>query len=117
MPTYQSKDLTTITYRKRALVMYPVQEHEFDILASGYNSLHTALFGVCFGAALTCWITFWVTKLGEPLATRFWTAALTFSIVSIYCGCMAVRDYRNARKILSTIKTETVDVTIAPTKA
>jgi hypothetical protein len=115
MPTYESKDLTTVTYRKRTLVMYPVQRHEFDILASGYNSLHTAFCGIFFGAALTCWVTYWTVVLAEPMKSRFWLAALGFSAGAVYCLCMAIREYLKSREILDTIKAETVDVAITPT--
>jgi hypothetical protein len=55
---FQPIDLTTVSYRKRELVMYPVQKQEFDILASGYSSIHLALFGIFFGTALTSFVTF-----------------------------------------------------------
>jgi hypothetical protein len=109
---FQPIDLTTVSYRKRELVMYPVQKQEFDILASGYSSIHLALFGIFFGTALTSFVTFESVPLGEPTATRFWLAAITFGALSLYCGVMAIKDYRNCRTVLKTIKSETIDVVV-----
>ena len=36
---YEGRDLATIRYRKRPLVIYPIQAQEFDVLASGHSSI------------------------------------------------------------------------------
>lgn len=36
---YEGRDLSTIRYRKRPLVIYPIQAQEFDVLPSGHGSI------------------------------------------------------------------------------
>jgi hypothetical protein len=110
--TYERRDLTTISYRKRELVMYPVQRQEFEILASGYSSIHLGLFGGFLGVTSTIGVTLATVPLSESMATRFWTGLFIFGAFSLYCGLMAVRDYRKSQAVLSTIKSETVDVVL-----
>ena len=36
---YEGRDLATIRYRKRPLVIYPIQAREFGVLPSGHSSI------------------------------------------------------------------------------
>src|SRR5215831_12003434 len=111
-----AEPLTTVSYRKRELIMYPVQKHEFEILASGYSSVHLGLFGCFFGGFITLLVTMLSVAMPEPLGTRFFVATLGLGLASVYCGLMAIRDYRNSRKVISGIRSETVDVVVAEGK-
>jgi len=109
------EELTTVSYRKRQLVMYPVQKHEFEILASGYSSIHLGLAGCFFGAAITIGVTLGSVTLPE-LAHRIFIDCLVITIIAmLYCGLMAIRDYRNSKKVIGSIRSETVDVVIGQT--
>lgn len=111
-----AEQLTVVSYRKRQLVMYPVQKTEFEILATGYNSIHLGLAAGCFGAAITLGATIASVPLPEPTGTRFWTGLIILTLATIYFGLMAVRDYRNSQKVISAIKSETVDIVVGEVK-
>jgi hypothetical protein len=96
--------------------MYPVQRTEFEILASGYSSIHLGLAAGCFGASITLGATIASVNLTEPTGTRFWTFLLIFGIATIYFGFMAARDYINSKRVIATIKSETVDVVVGEVK-
>jgi hypothetical protein len=116
VPHLEPEQLTVVSYRKRQLVMYPVQRTEFEILASGYSSIHLGLAAGCFGASITLGATIASVNLTEPTGTRFWTFLLIFGIATIYFGFMAARDYINSKRVIATIKSETVDVVVGEVK-
>jgi len=107
-----AEQLTVISYRKRKLVMYPVQKTEFDILSSGYNSIHLGLAAGCFGAAVTLATTIASVSLPEPMGTRFWVSLLILVLATIRFGFIARREYRASQELIAAIKSETVDVVI-----
>jgi hypothetical protein len=112
---FGGEELTTVSYRKRQLVMYPVQKHEFEILASGYSSIHLGLAGCFFGAAITIGVTIGSVALPEA-AHRVFTDCLIITIIAtLYCGLMAIRDYRNSKKVVGSIRSETIDVVVGQT--
>lgn len=113
---YAPEQLTTVSYRKRQLVMYPVQKHEFDILTSGYSSAHLGLFTGFLGAAFTLGATIASVPLPEPTGTRFWNGFIIVSAFTVYFCAMSVRDWFRARAVISTIKSETVDVVVTQEK-
>jgi len=117
VPQLEPEQLTVVSYRKRQLVMYPVQRTEFEILASGYSSIHLGLAAGCFGASITLGATIASVNLSEPIGTRFWTFLLIFGIATLYFGFMAGRDYLNSKKVIATIKSETVDVVVGEAKS
>ncbi len=104
---YQTSALTTVAYLKRKLVMYPVLKQEFEVLASGYTSIHMGLFCCFFGVLSTLVITLATVPLSEQFVTRFWTVSSVFGMGSLYCGLMAVRDYKSSRKVLVEIRSGT----------
>ena len=110
--SYRPDDLTTVSFRKRSLVMFPVQKKELDDLAAGYSSIHTGLFGCFVGVLCTLIVALATTPLPEPMARRFWDGLYFFAAASLYCGLMAIRDYWNSRNVLATIRSETVDVVV-----
>jgi len=117
VPHLEPEQLTVVSYRKRQLVMYPVQRTEFEILASGYSSIHLGLAAGCFGASITLGATIASVNLSEPIGTRFWTFLLIFGIATLYFGFMAGRDYLNSKKVIATIKSETIDVVVGEAKS
>jgi hypothetical protein len=96
--------------------MYPVQKHELEIMASGYNSVHLGLATGCFGAAVTAAATIASVPLPEPAGTRFWSGLIILVIATLYFGLMAMKDYRKSQKVIGGIKSETVDVVIGEVK-
>jgi hypothetical protein len=112
----EAEQLTVVSYRKRQLVMYPVQRTEFEILASGYSSVHLGLAAGCFGAGITLAATIASVNLSEPMGTRFWSGLLILGIATLYFGFMAGRDYFKSKRVIATIKSETVDVVVGEVK-
>lgn len=87
--------------------MYHVLKQDLDRLAAGYMSIHLGMFGVSFGAFVSCGITYATAQLQEPLATRFLVLSFVFGVLSLYFGAMALRDYFRARRDIQRIKEET----------
>lgn len=113
-----SDDISTypiITHHKRAIEMYHVLKQELDILISGFSSLHMALFGIASGAAITCYVTYNTAQLPEPLKTKYWMATFLTTVLAIYFGLMAGKDWFKARKEIQRIKNEVTTETITVT--
>jgi len=87
--------------------MYHILRQDLDNLISGYASIHLTLFGIAFGAALTLIITYYAVPLEEPIKTRFWSVGVVSTVITVYCGIMACRDWRRARAHIKRIKEET----------
>jgi hypothetical protein len=113
---YKAQDLTTVIHRKRRLVMYSVQKSELDMLAEGYTSIHLALCGISFGAAMTILVTLVAVALHETSRRLFSDALVIFLLGTLYCGAMAFLDRRRAGGLLKTINSEMVDVVVAEDK-
>ena len=92
--------------------MYPVEENELKTLCSTFNSVHFGLAGIFLGATVSLLIAMGTIPIPEPVASRFFSAFLGCSFVTIYCGSMAVRDWFRARGMIKNIKTETVEVIV-----
>jgi len=95
--------------------MYPVQKHEFEILASGYSSIHLGLAGCFFGAAITLGATVASVTLSEGVHRIFVDSLFMSVAFTFYCGLMAIRDYRNSKKVVGSIRAETIDVVVGQT--
>lgn len=110
-PTFASgriEGLTTITYRKRKLEMYPVFDHELKELGSGYSSPHLGLCGMALGTFVTLLITVLTVPLSEAAKTRFIVLCVVFGVFMLYFGIMAARDWSNAKQRIKKIRSETV---------
>ena len=107
-----ANELTTVTYRKRSLVMYPVQENELNMLCSTFNSIHFGLFGISLGAAISLGIAVFTVSIPEPIGTRFFVAFMISCVFTIYCGLLAARDWFRSDRLVRNIKTETVEVIV-----
>ena len=92
--------------------MYPILEQELETLASGYSSVHLALFGIAFGATVSLGITLKTVPMLDPLGHGFFTATLVLGLAAVYCGIRAVLDQLRTRKLVKQMRKETVEVVV-----
>src|SRR5258708_957448 len=99
-------------HMSREFTLYQLEENELDQLVAGYNSIHLGLFGVFFGAFLTVGIT-WIVQANANVASLsvratllYFCATVIFFVATIYFGCMAVKDLRKSRRVISRIKSQ-----------
>ena len=109
---FTPKDLTTISYCRRTLEMYPVLDQELQTLVSGYTSIYLALFGMAFGAFLTLLTSVLTVQLQEVEHRFFKDATLIMGIFTVILGFMAGRDWWRSSEQMKKLKRETSKVEI-----
>ena len=101
----------TIFQRPRHFEMVRLTLQELDMLSHGYNSVHLALFGPVFGAALTIGVTVLTIPLDDRAFAVFIGALIVTFVLSIYFGLMAFREWRTTRNLVKMLKTKaTIDL-------
>lgn len=100
---FAATDFAVMTYMSREFVFLPVEQNELNTLATGYNSIHFGLFGICFGSLLTLAITAGTVSLSQYAKNGFLSASIVFLLASIYFGAMARKDYRDSKDLLARI--------------
>ncbi len=97
----------TISFKRRNVDMYYVFAQELETLGSSslQGSLHIALFGIGFGAAVSLWVTVATVAITNPfIYATFFAVASVFSLLTLYFGIRSVIDLINARKQVKLIK-------------
>ncbi len=112
----KARPQTTVTHRKRNLVMYSLQKHEVDVLRAGYSSPCLGLFGVFGGATLALWLSYSQWKPPEPIATRMYDATLICGGLAIICAFLAAKEWWNAKQLVDTITEETIEYVVEEKK-
>jgi hypothetical protein len=107
-----NRPVTTVTHRKRNLVMYSLQKHEVDVLRAGYSSPCLGLFGLFAGASLALWLTYEQWSPPDPIANRIWSGCLICAGLAVICGFLAVREWWNCRTVMDTLTEETVEFVV-----
>jgi hypothetical protein len=109
MAFQRGNSITSITHRRRNLIMYSLQKHEVDSLKAGYTSPCLALFGLFAGAALTLWLTYWTVTVTESVSNKLFFSALSTSGLAVICLAFSIREWCAANRIIQTVMSETVE--------
>lgn len=112
-PEFTTTDLAVTKVMRREFLLYIVHETELEQLFTGYTSIHFGCAGISIGILATLLITRMMAE-SPSLSVRlaFLCGILICALFSFYFVAMAVKDYRNARKALGRIKTQTQTVAI-----
>lgn len=95
-------------------MLYPLQESELDMLATGYTSVHFGLAGITIGSLITLIVTRVVTSTPTDSVRNFLNLAiLLFAVLTVYFVAMAGVDFWRSKKLLKKIKTHTSMVTVS----
>lgn len=112
-PEFTTTDLAVTKVMRREFLLYIVHETELEQLFTGYTSIHFGCAGISIGILATLLITRMMAE-SPSLYVRlaFLCGILICAVFSFYFIAMATKDYRNARKALGRIKTQTQTVAI-----
>ena len=106
-------DLTTVTIRKRNIVLYPLHEQEIDTLIKGYTSQNFTLFGLTAGIAATTLITLLTVRPLNFFAAIFLgLSCILCTILSFDYKARADKDRQNSANVIKTVRQETVEVEV-----
>jgi hypothetical protein len=106
--------LVQTTVIRRKLKMLLLLKQEVDRLVAGYSSPCLGLFGLFFGAFTSLLITDLTAGIAEPTKRYFVDSTIGTGCGTVVFGVFAVREWWNARKIVTDLENEKgVEVDVA----
>ena len=88
-----------LDYQKRSLKVVPVFEFEIRGLLSGYVSIAFGLFCLFVGLGASCLTTYLTASLGEPLRSRYFSAALIFLSFAFVFMVLSIVEFFKAQRV------------------
>lgn len=113
----KARPQTTVTHRRRNLVMYSLHKLEISILRAGYSSPGLGLFGLFLGIAATCYISCKTVNLPPDISLKFWIASVLCGGLAVICMFWAIRDWYRSKQVLDAVDEETVELVIESPQA